>query len=54
MLKFSSFSLALLAIALFCSDVSAQEASIGSALSPPKCIEVRNFANIKDDNAVQM
>ena len=40
-------------LTLLVASVSAQEASIASA-SSSKCLEVRDFANIKDGNAVQM
>ena len=40
-------------LTLLIASVSAQEASISSALSS-KCLEVRNFAKIKDGHAVQM
>ena len=46
-------SLVLLTAALFCSGVSAQEASISSAASPSSCIQVSG-ANFKDGTAIVM
>ena len=40
-------------LTLLIASAGAQEASIASAKSS-KCLEVREFANIKDGNAVQM
>lgn len=42
-------------LTLLIASVSAQDASISTASSAlPKCLEVRNFANIKNGHAVQM
>ena len=50
--KSSSFSLALLTIALFCSGTSAGPQAITSVESS-KCLQVRN-SNFKDGTAVEM